>query len=305
MIKPTLPTRATPRKREAGALPLLKALASPQTLIHIGAGTGQGTLHQWHTWGVASALVVDADAERLGWAEQLATNNPGWQVRGQIVAGTDGPVTYHQASNPAEDGLIPAQELSAIWPNMRSAGQEQRPAQRLDTLLAQAGAPTTAHDNTWLLVDCLPALPILQGAAATLKHCTVVAVRALLQPVVGVTDGVALTEIDTCLLRHGFKCVDTIEGHQPAIGHALFVRDWQAALQQQAQECGAQMRLVTELQARLNELQAQQDNEAQEMSDLTAAHEQLTSDAAKLTVQRDAEASAKPASLHCKPKLTS
>ncbi len=130
----------------------------------------------------------------------------------------DGTVTYHQASNPAEDGLIPAEQLCTLWPNLRATGQQQRPAQRLDTLLAQTGAPTTVHGNTWLVVDCLPALPLLQGAVATLEHCTVIAVRALLHPVDAIATGATLEGIANYLQGHGFKWVNTLESLQPAIG---------------------------------------------------------------------------------------
>ena len=232
--------RPTPARAGASVLQLLRQLAPPQTIIHIGAGTGQGDLHQWHSWGVAHALVVDADLARLAWAEQMVAINPGWQVRETTVADVDDTITYHQASNPAEDGLIPAGPLRTLWPNIRATGQDQRAAQRLDTVLAQADADasriTATHGNTWLLVDCLPALPILQGATATLTQCTVIAVRALLQPVAGVTQGAALAEVEAFLQGHGFKCVDTQAGHQPAIGHAVFMRDWQTALQAQTHQ---------------------------------------------------------------------
>ena len=32
----------------------------------------------------------------------------------------DDTVTYHQASNPAEDGLIPAEHLRSLWPHLLS-----------------------------------------------------------------------------------------------------------------------------------------------------------------------------------------
>ena len=323
MIPPTPPARLG--RRESSPLQLLQALAPPQSLIHIGAGTGQGELHQWHSWGLPQVFVVDADIDRLTWVEPLAAANPGWQVREAIVADVDDTVTYYQASNPAEDGLFPAGPLRALWPNLRVTGQDQRAAQRLDTLLAQADAPTTAHGNTWLLIDCLPALPILHGAAATLRHCTVIAVRVLLQPVVGIGAGAGLSEIEDFLQRHGFKGVASIEGHQPAIGHTLFVRDWPAALQLQADCASAQAQLATEVQARLTELQDQldrlrlqrsklisdydqlarardqvgleRDQLAQEKSSLIVTQEDLTRAKAELTTQRDAEAQAKGAAI--------
>lgn len=293
MLDPAPSIRPSQSWCECSPLQVIHAIAPPQTVIHIGAGTGEGELHQWHTWGVPQALLLDADAARLVWAEQLAAANPGWQVCAAIVAEADDPVIYHYASNPAEDGLTPATMLLTLWPNLRATGQEQRTAQRLDTLLAQPGAPATAHGSTWLLVECLPALPILQGADRTLAHCLVIGVRALLQPVAGLTAGADLSSIASYLRGHGFKHVATVEGHQPAIGHALFVRDWQFALQQQRIDYSAHTHTATELQGSIAALQAQTDLLAKEKASLMAGNAQLIATATELGTQRDAETAAK------------
>jgi hypothetical protein len=103
-------------------------------------------------------------------------------------------------------------------------------------VVAQTGMTSAPEGaNTWLLVDCLPALPILQGAVGTLARCSVVCVRALLQPVAGITGGATLQELDSFLHGHGFKRVDVQESLQPAVGHALYVRDWAQAQRAQAE----------------------------------------------------------------------
>jgi hypothetical protein len=72
-------------------LQLLQRLAPAHTLIHVGAGTGQGHLHQWHTWGIAHALLIDADADRMAWAAPLTAAHPGWQVAQAVLADGDAP----------------------------------------------------------------------------------------------------------------------------------------------------------------------------------------------------------------------
>ena len=44
---------------------LLLKLAPPQAIIHIGAGTGNGEMHQWRHWDIPHALIIDADPNRL------------------------------------------------------------------------------------------------------------------------------------------------------------------------------------------------------------------------------------------------
>jgi hypothetical protein len=293
-MQKSAPNRPSPSKRETSPLQLLKALSPPQTLIHIGAGSGQGELHHWHTWGVPQVLLVDADAERLAWAESMRAANPGWHVSASIVCDVDDTVTYHQASNPAEDGLIPAEPLRSLWPNLQAAGQVQRAAQRLDTLLAQAAVQfDTSHGNTWLLVDCLPALPILQGGTATLGQCTVISVRALLQSFAGVNPGADLAAIEGFLQGHGFKWVDTRVGHQPAIGHALFVRDQQAALEAQTRQWAYEKtQLIAEIAKRTGELAdllAQRDAETAAKTEALAQRDTLTTEKADLAAQLSAQ----------------
>jgi len=277
----------SPGRREASPLQVLKVLAPPVTLIHIGAGTGQGALYEWHTWGVAQAHVVYAHLERLAWAQKVASTNPSWQVRSTSLAVTEGPITYHQANNPAEDGFIPAQKLSAMWPNLRFASQEQRAGNR-----NAAGAHRRSHHSPRLdLAACrLPScMASSVGRTAALLHCTVVAVRALVQPVACLTAGVALSEIEAMLQRHGFKFVVTIESCQPAIGHALLVLGWQAVLELGSQNVGPQTHLTIRLQGSIATLQVHSDQLAQERGNLVAVRAQLTSAVAEMTAQLEAE----------------
>ena len=289
MMNASSPHLPTPTRRQTSPAQWVKQLAPPQTLIHIGAGTGQGDMHQWHTWPIAQALIIDADPTRLEWAERLAASQPRWQVVSAIVAELPGSVTYHQASNPDEDGLIPAQCLSTLWPNLRATGQTQCPAQDLDQLLAQPDAPTLQQGNAWLLVDCLPALSILKGAVSTVAQCSVIWVRAMLQPIDGITPDAALTDIAHFLQARGFKCLSVTESHQPALGHALFVRDWQTAWQQQNGILNQQSRLTAECLATVAELQTKNDHLAQNNQNLIAGCAELTVARDQFTLQRDVE----------------
>jgi hypothetical protein len=210
------------------AIELLHALFPPATLIHVGVGMGVGAMHQWHEWDVPQAWLIDADAAHLGWAKHLAEGKSGWTVLDAIIADANGEAEFFRASNPAESSLVATGKLAVFWPNIRLAEQLTRPVSRLDTLLEQYPQPPDTDDGAaaWLIVDCLPALRILKGAAATLDRCSVLWLRAVLQSMPGEEPDVTLDALASYLHPLGFRCIQIVEGNHPAIGEVLFVRDW-------------------------------------------------------------------------------
>ena len=255
MVKPAITNRLYEIRSESSLLQLLRQLDSPQTMIHIGAGSGQGPLHQWHNWGVPHALLVDADAARLDWADRVAAANPAWRVVVALLAAADDTITFYRASDPAEDGLIQAELLRSLCPDTFAIGQDQRAAKRLDTLLNHHNGPTILHGKTWLLVDCLPALAILQGADGTLRNCSVIGVRALLQLAPELPAGCSFSEINSFLQGNGFKHVGTIEDHQLIFGHFFFAKDWQSELQEKTSQYSKQSQIVIDMQQAVSKSQ--------------------------------------------------
>ena len=208
----------------------LRHIMPPTALIDVGIGRGIGAMHQWRTWDVPMAWLVDAESTQLMWTETLAAQYPGWRVHSATLAEIDGQVPCYRASNPAESGLVPTSKLAALWPNLREEEHAERATTRLDTLLAREG-DLTASVGCWLVVDCLPALRILQGATNTLERCSVLWLRSLLQPLPEHEAGTTLEELQVFLAPLGFRCVQVTEGNHPALGDALFVRDWAQRLQ--------------------------------------------------------------------------
>ncbi|HBZ29500.1 MAG TPA: hypothetical protein DEO56_02740, partial [Nitrosomonas nitrosa] len=161
---------------------LLQKLAPPQAIIHIGAGTGNGEMHQWRQWDIPHALIIDADQDRLDWAKPLLTENPDWRVLSAVLADTEGEIDYYQASNPEEDSLISPQCMNRLWPNLHTITKDLRPTRRLDHLLAEDRcAALERADPTWVFIDCFPALPILKGAGTYIDRWSVLWLRVLLQ----------------------------------------------------------------------------------------------------------------------------
>lgn len=259
--------------KPASCLPadMLHKLMPPQGVIHVGAGKGLGDMNCWQQWNVPRALLIDADPARLAWAEKLAANNAGWQVREAVLAAQQGEAEFHQASNPDEDGLLPAEALQTIWPNLKNKGQVQKQTSPLQLISEQSGwLPADSNDLLWLLVDCLPALPVLEGAGSMLSKTSVIWVRVLLDPP-GTDNGASLQEMQAWLTPKGYCCVHVAEGNHPAIGHALFARDWAAACQHEQTKSAA-------LHSKTEQLTQERDGQAKQIADMKAQAEQLTKD---------------------------
>src|SRR5690606_34859701 len=105
--------------------------------------------------------------------------------------------------------------LLGLWPNLRALPHSTQPARRLDTLLAQHPLPGALGDSPaapdahpiWLIIDCLPALRILQGAPRTLATVGVVCLRAVLDPARLDAPAASLAASTEFLAEHGFRCV--------------------------------------------------------------------------------------------------
>lgn len=214
-------------------LTLLQRLVPPGAVIHIGSGTGVGPMHSWRNWGVPRALLLDAayGLHLPAWANTDAAP-PGWSYEAALLSNMDGTTCIYQASNPAESGLLKPEELNMIWPNLSTTEQEQRPVTRLESLLAEPRhTELRAAANIWCIVDCLPALPILQGAGKELQNWSVLWLRVLLKPFDGELQQGTLPACRELLEPLGFQCLQVNESNHPALGDAIFVRDWAAWLQ--------------------------------------------------------------------------
>ncbi|MBS0371899.1 MAG: hypothetical protein JSS57_22170, partial [Proteobacteria bacterium] len=285
-------------------------LAPPQAVIHIGAGQGHGVLHQWQHWQVKHARVIDADNSRLQWLHTLiaaqpeGVTPPDWQALAAVVADHDGEVDFHHVSNPAEDGLLSVGALLGLWPNLHALPHHPRPARRLDTLLAEYPLPRHLDNSpgahpTWLIIDCLPALRILQGATRTLPTVGVVCLRAVLDPARLDDPAAGLAAATHFLAEQGFMCVHVGETNHPAVGEALFLRDETTALQaehralqQQLAQFAHSVDQLTHARDQHAQLatdrQAQLDTLSQAKTALTAERDTLAQEKATLATERDA-----------------
>ena len=214
-------------------LDLLKNLTPPDTLIHVGAGGGVGGLHAWRQWDVPDALVIDPDPQRLeAWFPAVSEGRPQWRSEAALLADeeeTQRP--FYRSTYPSEDGLVPTDRLKSIWPGLHERGRELRSTRRLDVVLntPEYQAFQTAGSH-WVIVDCLPALPVLRGAGDHLARWSVLCVRVILDPETLSEPGAGLKEIRSELGESGFRLLTVVESNHPAVGTAVFVKDWRVCL---------------------------------------------------------------------------
>ena len=268
-MKSSLLTEHTKKAIIPNQWELLRLVIPPQMVIHIGAGTGKGDLHQWRQWQVPCAVLIEADEARLEWANSSLAENPQWHTACVVLSDVNAEADFYTASNPAEDGLIVPEQLRVIWPNLSTQEQQNRQVQRLDSLLqAEPYQALQQAQIIWTIIDCLTSLSILKGAGQGVEKWSVISVRVLLKPLPEENTVGTLQDIETYLLPYGYRCIEVTESNNPVIGSALFVRDWQAVLQPKNEQLSQEIfQLVTEksvLQQQLADRQSQIDALTQE-----------------------------------------
>jgi hypothetical protein len=213
----------------AHLLQALRAQHPPQHLVHVGIGQGAGELIAWRNWpGLAQAILIDSDDTRLAWARENQPDH--WQIVHATVAPNTGPHTYYRASNPQEDGLVLPEQLKAWWPQLSTLGIDTRAAHTLDQLVPTSPVSLQVHlapppqPSHWLVIDCLPAARLLQGASQLLSHASVVIARTsqtAAHTPLGDTGHQALVDM---LAPLGFVMVGRTDTHHPALGYTLLAR---------------------------------------------------------------------------------
>ncbi|SEJ14417.1 hypothetical protein SAMN04244579_03276 [Azotobacter beijerinckii] len=205
---------------------LLQALFPPQSAILVGASQSNPNRLDWQSIPPENVLLIDAKQEALAGIKQNVALASDWQMRNAVLAESQGEAPFFSASNPGEDGLVPPQKLVSLWANLRPQGQRTCTTQTLQTLLSEPQlAPLASATNTWLVIDCLPALRILQGAGPLLKQWKVLWVRVLLAPLEDNEPGTTLAEIERYLADHDYRCIGCFEENHPHIGQAIFLHD--------------------------------------------------------------------------------
>ena len=147
----------------------------PTGAVVVGAGGG-AWLKSLSSLSVEYVDCIEADEKQAHYLRPLLEEHPGWRLHQALVWSEARELTYHIASNPTESGVIEPETLATIWPNLTTRSREPRQAVALRHLLD--GIPAERQPS-WLIIDCLPAQPILQGLGEQLENYDVIVARCL------------------------------------------------------------------------------------------------------------------------------
>lgn len=252
----------------------LHYLMPPTGMVIIGAGIGSwGKL--LGEWEVPVAHFIEADEKQIQRMKATLTDYTDWHLHRALLWRTSAEISFYQASNPAESGILQPETLASLWPNLKTRDEELRQSTTLDSLLHDI-QPQMAPN--WLIVDCLPALSILQGAGKWLDTSEVIVARVILEDDTVPDEGASKSEIDGFLEVNGFRCIALQEERQPKVVSALYVREYKPQLDQLAQAKAMLEQDKTALATRRDELEKQ-------VAELTHARDEQ----ARLASERQAQ----------------
>ncbi|MBE2260713.1 MAG: FkbM family methyltransferase, partial [Rhodobacteraceae bacterium] len=235
-------------------------------VVHVGAGGGLDSL-RYANWNVAQAVLIEADEMLADRLVETVKEHPSWSAHSAFISDGDGEATFYVASNANESGALKPETLTRFWRNLRTI--EERPARTvtLDTLLAGLAVGEVLN---WAVVDCLPALPVLRGAEKLIAQADVIVARAFLDESQLPGEEGGKSELDQFLTAHGYRWLATEEENQPALGRAIYVRDWKvmysaehsdhhAAIQELVRKRDEQDKLKLDAQAQVERLRQKVD----------------------------------------------
>ena len=248
-------------------LEMLKQLAPPTGLCHIGAGSGVAAT-RYALWQVPQVVLVEADDVQFKKLKQAVGLYDGWEAHLAVLAECAGSAHFYRASNPAESSLLAPMALQALWRNLQTEAQLSCTTTTVDALLVGRENPCN-----WLVVDCLPALPIVQGAVQSLAAVDILLARVLVAADVLPGLGATHAELDGFLAAQGFTCLFTEEERHPALATVAYARPWRSQHQRALAQEIAQNK---GLQAQLAQLTQSHAEMAQQLAERQVQIEQLT-----------------------------
>ena len=227
----------------------LTILEPVQGLIYVGAGNGRAVSEQLDAWDVDNALLVEANPGYRDALQALANPFPDRAAVVALLGESESERDFYLVSNPHENSVIAPAVWQTIWPNLTSTGVVTLKEERLDQLLTQSAYKQIANTANWLIVDCFPPLPILRGARGLIAQCSVVKARCIFDDDLELVPDGHLTELNIELEQFGFRHVANSFSNHPALGEALFVRDWRASFSDKLDSTVRQLAEATQLAA--------------------------------------------------------
>jgi hypothetical protein len=166
--------------------------------------------------------VVEADINRLSQLTEQFSEQKNWSFSNALISDKCETLPYFKASYHVESGLLNPEKLNKVWPNIKVQDKNQREATTLHELVHKLKLIVP----NWLIIDCLPALTILEGALETLQDYDVIVVRTLNAEIEkNINDKAGARPIEAFLASKGYRCLATQIENNLNIGHSLFIKD--------------------------------------------------------------------------------
>lgn len=210
-------------------------------------GTERGAC-DWISWLQQQAIprinLIEADTEAAGSLKTETGNRSGWETHYDLIAEQTGSATFYHTNLSSENGLIPPQKLTAIWPNIETIQQQTRSALSLQDFARQ----NNLHPDL-LIINYLGAHALLQNADNVLENANIIIAKAS-------QNIESLPEADISLLTEylqtqNFKLIETESGRHPHILYAVFFKDHVRLNQSQQQKTQELKQQLLELKQKL------------------------------------------------------
>ncbi|HEB69125.1 MAG TPA: hypothetical protein ENI88_05830, partial [Desulfobulbus sp.] len=215
----------------SSAVEMLRHLFPVQAMVHVGAGDGHAAVQEWQGWNIPHVVLIEADPEYKESLQETTGQHDGWLAVSALIGEQETETEFYEASNPWESGTIPPEKWQGIWPNLTQTASIPLQQLRLESLLKESPCDLFAQKVNWANIDCMPALPIIKGAGESVGQWDIIKARVILDPSFIDNMDAGLDEISNYLAQYDFRCVAVMDSHHPAVGEALFVRNWKNVLQ--------------------------------------------------------------------------
>ncbi len=187
------------------------------------AGSGFGSwVAELDALNIPRALFVEAQNSKIERMKKLYDLPQNWQIVQGVLWSEEAEVSFYEASNSALSGLIATETFREVWPNATTINVESCHTTTLKSILEVYDGESRIN---WLVVDCFPAVKILQGALEKLDKYDVILARAISEGEFIDDIGLPKKELHTFLEEQGFRQIVTFEDTNPSVGLVLYVRD--------------------------------------------------------------------------------
>jgi hypothetical protein len=281
---------------------------APTSVFHVGMSDVNNPTCVWSNWGIQKAVIVEADKVRLQQVNEAIVQK-GIKAENlysvaEVVNSEVGQVPFYKASHPRESGLINPEALRGYWPSLMANSSASVSVVTIDDIwqasinkfhsaveVTDEQIKHPVNSQNWLIIDCLPAKTLLEGAKNLLEHTTVVCVRTLREVLKSsVLLEASLQSIDDHLLTLGFNRVALVTDSHPGVSHAVYCRDMKSIFEAKQLETQAQLEQQAQVTKQAVEQGARQQIVQAELSAAITAHEQkhLAQESAEATLKEQA-----------------